>query len=102
MAEKEYLYTTKREMLMRERQALAEALASAYHAQGQLMGGEITSYNLGQWSITRSKVDLDKLAQWISATRLRIDEIDCILSGRAPRKVSTCIYANPQLVRGWL
>lgn len=95
----EYRYTTKREMLMTERKALATALADAISAMQGLLSGEIQSYNLGHYSISRTKLDLDKLQSWIDSTRIRIDEIDCILTGRSPRKVSHCVYANPQNMR---
>lgn len=95
----EYRYTTKREMLMTERKALATALADAISAMQGLLKGEIQSYNLGHYSISRTKLDLDKLQSWIDSTRIRIDEIDCILTGRGPRKVSHCVYANPQNMR---
>ena len=95
----EYLYTTRRQMLMSERASLSKALADAYTAMQGLLSGEITSYNLGHYSISRNRLDLDKLQSWMNATRLRIDEIDCILTGRSVRKVSTCVYSNPQLTR---
>lgn len=95
----EWIYTTKRIMLLEERGALADALSEAYKALRGLISGEITSYNLGHYSISRNKTDLDKLQKWIDATRVRIDEIDCILSGRSVRRVSTCVYTNPQNMR---
>lgn len=97
----EYVYTTKRQLLMQERRDLSAALSEAYKAMQGLISGEITSYNLGKYSISRTKIDLDKLQSWINATRIRIDEIDCLLSGRSPRKVTTCVYSNPQLTRYW-
>lgn len=96
-----YIYTTKRQMLLKERASLDDALNKAIVALGQLITGEIQSYNLGSWSITRKQNDLDKLQAWIDKTRVRIDEIDNILSGRSVRKVSTCIYTNPQGVGWW-
>lgn len=95
----EYIYTTKRQMLMDERKALATALASAIAGLQGLLSGEIQSYNLGHYSISRNKLDLDKLQSWIDSARIRIDEIDCILTGRSPRKVSHCVYMNPQNMR---
>lgn len=98
----EWVYTTKRMMLVEERKALAAAIVDAQDALSRLLSGEITSYNLGHWTITRSHEDLEKLQKWITAQRVRIDEIDCMMTGRAPRKVSTCVYANPSFVRwGW-
>ena len=95
----EYIYTTKRQMLMDERKSLATALASAVSALHGLISGEIQSYNLGHYSISRTKLDLDKLQKWIEWARVRIDEIDCLLTGRAKRKVSTCVYSLPQSLR---
>lgn len=97
----EWIYTTKRQMLLDERSALSNALGEAYKAMQGLISGEITSYNLGKYSISRNKVDLDKLQKWIDSTRLRIDEIDCLLTGRSMRKVNTCVYANPKNMRWW-
>lgn len=95
----EYVYTTKRQMLMDERKALATALASAIAGLQGLLSGEIQSYNLGHYSITRTKLDLDKLQKWIDSARIRIDEIDCLLTGRSVRKVSHCVYMNPHNMR---
>lgn len=97
----EYIYTTKRKMLLEERKALSSAVSAALEALNNLITGEIQSYNLGQWSVTRNRPDLDKLQSWIDAQRVRIDEIDNILSGRSARKVSTCVYQNPQGVGWW-
>ena len=97
----EWVYTTRRQILLDERKALSESLSEAYSALNSLISGEIQSYNLGSWTISRMKPDLDRLKSWIKETQLRIAEIDNILTGRAPRKVSTCIYSNPQLTRYW-
>lgn len=97
----EWVYTTRRQILLDERKALSESLSEAYSALNGLISGEIQSYNLGSWTISRLKPDLDRLKSWIKETQLRIAEIDNILTGRAPRKVSTCIYSNPQLTRYW-
>ncbi len=97
----QYIYTTKRQMLLEERRALSEAITAAYDALTGLINGDIQSYNLGTWSISRNKPDLDKLRGWLNDARIRIDEIDNILSGRSARKVSTCVYQNPQNVGWW-
>ena len=101
MATIRYIYTTKRQMLMQERKSLADALAQALAAMQGLIEGEITTYNLGRWSIGRNKVDLDKLQDWIDKTRIRIDEIDNILMGKSIRTVTTCVYGNPTMTRNW-
>lgn len=98
----EWVYTTKRMMLVEERRTLCAQVQEASNALSRLLSGEITSYNLGHWTITRSHEDLEKLQKWITAQRVRIDEIDCMMTGRAPRKVSTCVHVNPSFVRwGW-
>lgn len=97
----EYIYTTKRIELLKERAALSDAINEAYKAINGLISGEITSYNLGSWSISRKQNDLDKLQSWIDSARVRLDEIDNLLSGRSARKVSTCVYQNPQGVGWW-
>ena len=56
MAEEQWIYTTKREMLITERKALSDALADAYKAMQGLISGEIQSYNLGHYSISRTKL----------------------------------------------
>lgn len=101
MSDNEWVYTTKRQMLLQERKALSDTLNEAYTALSGLISGEITSYNLGHYSISRNKVDLDKLKKWIDDTRVRIDEIDCLLMGKSMRKVSTCVYSNPTNTRWW-
>ena len=97
----EYLYTTKRQMLMEERKSLSDALAEAYKAMQGLISGEITSYNLGHYSISRTKLDLDKLQKWMDSARIRLDEIDNLLQGKAVRKSTTCVYSNPTIIRWW-
>jgi hypothetical protein len=88
-------------MLMQERKSLADALAQALAAMKGLIDGEITTYNLGRWSVGRNKVDLDKLNQFIKDTRIRIDEIDNILIGKSVRTTTTCVYGNPTICRNW-
>lgn len=101
MATIRYIYTTKRQMLMQERKSLADALAQALAAMQGLIDGEITTYNLGRWSVGRNKVDLDKLQSWIDKTRVRISEIDNILLGKSIRTTTTCVYGNPTMIRNW-
>ena len=101
MATIRYIYTTKRIMLMQERKALADALSQALAAMQGLIDGEITTYNLGRWSVGRNKVDLDKLNQFIKDTRIRIDEIDNLLLGQSVRKITQCVYGNPTVIRNW-
>ena len=95
----EAIYTTRRTMLIEERNRLSQAIADAFGALTALMDGKITSYSLGTWSISRSQADLDKLRQWIKDTQARLDEIDNILTGRPQRHKSVCVYANPFSVK---
>ena len=92
-------YTTRRAMLIEERESLSQSVADAFGALTALINGKITSYNLGVLSISRSQSDLDKLRQWLKDARDRLDEIDNILTGRPQRHKSVCIYANPFSVK---
>lgn len=97
----EYTYTTKREILMKRRAFLIQTIEEAQNALSGLVSGEISSYNLGSWSISRARPDLDKLSKWLKAAMVEVDEINNILSGKAPRHTSTCVYVNPQNVNVW-
>lgn len=92
-------YTTRRAMLIDERNSLSQSIAGAFSALTSLMNGKITSYSLGTWSISRSQADLDKLKQWIKDAQARLDEIDNILTGRPQRHKSVCVYSNPFSVK---
>lgn len=92
-------YTTRRSMLIDERNSLSQSIAGAFSALTALMNGKITSYSLGTWSISRSQADLDKLRQWLKDAQARLDEIDNILTGRPQRHKSVCVYANPFSVK---
>lgn len=92
-------YTTRRAMLIDERNSLSQSIADAFRALTALMNGKITSYNLGTWSISRAQADLDKLKQWIKDAQARLDEIDNILTGRPQRHKSVCVYSNPFSVK---
>ena len=88
-------YTTRRAMLIEERNSLSQSIADAFGALTALIDGKITSYSLGTWTISRAQADLDKLKQWLKDARLRIAEIDNILTGRPQRHTSVCVYNNP-------
>lgn len=92
-------YTTRRAMLIEERNSLSKSIADAFSALTALMDGKITSYNLGTWSVSRAQADLDKLRQWLKDARARLDEIDNILTGRPRRQKSVCVYSNPFSVK---
>lgn len=92
-------YTTRRAMLIEERNSLSKSIADAFSALTALMNGKITSYNLGTWSVSRAQADLDKLRQWLKDAQARLDEIDNILTGRPQRQKSVCVYSNPFSVK---
>lgn len=92
-------YTTRRAMLIEERDSLSKSIADAFSALTALMNGKITSYSLGTWTISRAQADIDKLKQWLKDARARLDEIDNILTGRPQRHKSVCVYANPFSVK---
>ena len=96
-----YTYTTKRQILMKRQEFLMKTIEEAQNALSGLMSGDISSYNLGSWSVSRSRPDLDKLAKWIKDAMLELDEIAAILSVRPARHTSTCVYMNPQLLNLW-
>lgn len=96
-----YTYTTKRQILMKRQEFLMKTIEEAQNALSGLMSGDISSYNLGSWSVTRARPDLDKLSKWIKDAMQELAEIQNILTGRAPRHTSTCVYMNPQLLNLW-
>ena len=96
-----YIFTTKRQILMKRQEFLMKTIEEAQNALSGLMSGDISSYNLGSWSVSRSRPDLDKLAKWIKNAMLELDEIAAILSGRPARHTSTYVYMNPQLLNLW-
>ena len=96
-----FVYTTKREILMKRQAFLIQTIEEAQNALSGLMSGDISSYNLGSWSVSRSRPDLDKLSRWIKDAMLELDEIAAILSGRPARHTNTCVYMNPQLLNLW-
>lgn len=96
-----YTYTTKRQLLMKRQEFLIKTIEEAQNALSGLMSGDISSYNLGSWSVTRARPDLDKLSKWIKDAMMELDEIAAILSGRPARHTSTCVYTNPQNIGWW-
>lgn len=96
-----FVYTTKRQILMKRQEFLMKTIEEAQNALSGLMSGDISSYNLGSWSVSRSRPDLDKLSRWIKNAMLELDEIAAILSGRPARHTSTCVYTNPQQIGWW-
>lgn len=96
-----YTYTTKRQLLMKRQEFLIKTIEEAQNALSGLMSGDISSYNLGSWSVTRARPDLDKLSKWIKDAMMELDEIAAIISGRPARHTSTCVYTNPQNIGWW-
>ena len=92
---------TKRQLLLKRQTFLLSTIEAAQEGLSGLVSGEIQSYNLGSWSISRAKPDLDKLQSYINKCMVELDAINNLLMGRSPRKVSTCVYSNPQGVRWW-
>ena len=95
---------TKRQILLKRQSYLMDMIEKAQAALDGLINGDIQSYNLGSWSVTRSRPDIDKLQKWINQALIELDGINNLLTGRAPRHTSTCVYTNPQNVgwwRGW-
>lgn len=92
---------TRRKLLFKRQSFLIETIESAQKGYAGLVSGEISSYTLGTWTVSRSKPDLDKLQKAIQSMMIELDAINNILSGRSARKVTTCIYNNPQSTRWW-
>lgn len=80
---------------------LLDTIREGQHALRGLLSGEIQSYNLGTWSVTRTKPDMDKLAKLLSDWQREADGIQNILTGRPMRRTTTTVYINPQNTRWW-
>lgn len=98
MAE-EWVYTTRRMQLQKRLVYLLETIENAQTAVNGLLSGDIQSYNLGSWSVTRAKPDIEKLQKLLQAYRQEADAIQNILTGRPARKTTTTVYSNPQGIR---
>lgn len=88
-------------MFAKRQKFLIETIEEAQKALSGLINGDIQSYTLGTWNITRSRPDVEKLEKWLKNAMIELDSINNILTGRSPRKISTCIYSNPQGVGWW-
>ena len=93
---------TRREWLMQERTRLYKALTDAIKGYEDLVSGAITSYSLGNRSVTRYVPDLNELSEYISKMQNRIAEIEAILNGRPIRNTSKLVFIDPTMIgRRW-
>lgn len=95
----EYVYTTRRMQLQKRLVFLLETIESGQKALSGLISGEISSYNLGAYSISRTRPDMEKLQKLLRQYQIEADAIQNILTGKPARKTTTCIYTNPTNVR---
>lgn len=86
---------TKRQLLTDEYKRLLKSYESASKAFDDLVSGKITSYSLGNRSVTRAQADLKTLMEFIDHTRRRMNELEAILNGRPVRGVSRCVFVDP-------
>lgn len=100
--QEEWVYTTRRIQLQKRLKYLLETIESAQKAVDGLLSGDIQSYSLGSYSITRAKPDIDKLQKLLKTYIAEADAIQNILTGKPARKTSTCVYSNPQNLRWWI
>lgn len=85
-------YTAEREKLYTIRESLQTAIL-------ELVSGEsVTSYSIGQRSVTRTKADLKSMQEALEQLDRRIDELEALLSGRSPRNTQTHSYVSPAAV----
>ena len=93
---------TRREWLMKQRSALYKALEDAIKGYDDLISGRISSYSLGNRSITRYAPDLKTLSDFITETENKIAEIEAVLNGRPIRATSRFVYIDPSMIgRRW-
>jgi curli biogenesis system outer membrane secretion channel CsgG len=86
---------TYREKYMQERERLYRAMYAAQMGYDDLVEGRVTSYSLGNRSMSRNAPDLKTLMDFIKSCKDQIDEIEAILSGRAVRATSTNAFIMP-------
>ena len=83
---------TMREKLTIERENLYREVYRAESGYKDLIEGKISSYSLGNRSLSRTQADLKSLMDFVKQMRARIDEIEAILQGRGCRNVSTSVF----------
>lgn len=84
-----------------ERVALYNLLEKLNDAVLALASGSVSSYSLGNRSV--SYTDLDKIKALRKETEGRIEELEGLLSGRSARNVTVSTYLDPSIImpRRW-
>ena len=84
-----------------ERVALYNLLEKLNDAVLALASGSVSSYSLGNRSV--SYTDLDKIKALRKETEGRIEELEGLLSGRPVRNVTVSTYLDPSIImpRRW-
>ena len=84
-----------------ERIALYNLLEKLNDAVLALASGSVSSYSLGNRSV--SYTDLDKIKALRKETESRIEELEGLLSGRSVRNVTVSTYLDPSIIipRRW-
>ena len=84
-----------------ERVALYNLLDKLNDAVLALASGSVSSYSLGNRSV--SYTDLDKIKALRKETEGRIEELEGLLSGRPVRNVTVSTYLDPSIImpRRW-
>ena len=84
-----------------ERIALYNLLEKLDDAVLALASGSVSSYSLGNRSV--SYTDLDKIKALRKETEGRIEELEGLLSGRSARNVPVSTYLDPSIIipRRW-
>ena len=95
---------TMREKLEIERERLYALVYKAEAGYSDLIEGKVSSYTLGNRSLSRTQADLKTLMDFVKQMRAKIDEIEAILQGRGVRTRSTnvCIllWLHPFILSG--
>lgn len=86
---------TEYDRLIARRIYLYSILEEMQTAYGDLISGRITSYSLGNRTVTRTPLGLKDLRDAINGVENQIDEIESMLNGRSPRAVTRNSYIMP-------
>lgn len=86
---------TKYDQLVERRTYLYSLLDDMRKGYNDLVGGRITSYTLGNRSVSRNSIGLKELYDAIKAIENEIDEIESMLNGRSIRAVTRNSYLMP-------